>query len=154
SIVKRLRQSMWFDGQAEEFDNYAGLEPKAGRNIARAILNLCGCTEDDVILDVGAGTGAIGLNFAELSNRYLGMDLSRAMLEVFRRKFEPLPHHLWLLQADSDRPWPIRDHAVAVTFASRVTHHLRTQAFLHEVFRVCRSGGYLLLGQLRREADS
>lgn len=145
---------MWFDGQAEQFDTHAALGPEVGRSIARAILNVSGGTEDDIILDVGAGTGAIGLYFAELSNRYLGMDRSRPMLEIFRRKLAPLPQHAWLVQADSDRPWPIRDHAVTVVFASRVAHHLRTEPFVHEVFRVCRPGSCLLLGQLRRDADS
>src|SRR5262249_730027 len=111
---------MWFDGQAEQFDDTSGLKPDAGRSIAQAILELGGCKNAASILDVGAGTGAIGLHFAELPCRYLGLDLSRPMLEIFRRKLEPLPPHMLLVQADSDRPWPIRDHALAVVFASRV----------------------------------
>jgi ubiquinone/menaquinone biosynthesis C-methylase UbiE len=145
---------MWFDGQAVEFDHSAGLEPDAGRSIAQGILKLSGCKDDDSILDMGAGTGAVGLHFAELPNRYLGLDLSRPMLEIFRRKLEPLPSHMLLLQADSDSSWPIRDHALTVVFASRVAHHLQSQHFIGEVFRVCRPGGTLLLGQIRRDADS
>ena len=51
---------MWFDGQAARFDDSAGLEPGVGRNIAQAILKLGGCTSDDIILDVGAGTAQPG----------------------------------------------------------------------------------------------
>jgi ubiquinone/menaquinone biosynthesis C-methylase UbiE len=145
---------MWFDGQAEQFDDSAGLERGVGRSIAQAIRELSGCTGDDILLDVGAGTGAIGVHFAGLSSRYVGLDRSRPMLEIFQRKLTAWPKHMLLLQADSDRRWPIRDHALAVIFASRVAHHLQTQHFVQEVFRVARSGGHLLLGHVRREADS
>lgn len=145
---------MWFDGQAAQFDDSAGLEPRAGRNIAQAILKLGGCTSDDIILDVGAGTGTIGSHFADLPSRYLGLDRSRPMLEIFQRKLAAPSQTMLLVQADGDRPWPIHDHALAVVFASRVAHHLQTEHFLHEVFRVCRSGGHLLLGQVARDVNS
>jgi SAM-dependent methyltransferase len=145
---------MWFDGQAEQFDEAAGLIPEAGRKIAQAILVLGGCGEGDLVLDLGAGTGAIGLHFAGLPSRYLGLDLSRSMLQIFRRKLGELPKHMLLVQADSNGPWPIRDGACAVVFTSRVAHQVRCEHFVQEVFRVCRSGGCLLLGQVRREPDS
>jgi ubiquinone/menaquinone biosynthesis C-methylase UbiE len=145
---------MWFDGQADCFDDRAGLEPAVGRKIAQAVLELSGSTAGDVILDVGAGTGAIGVHFATLSGRYLGLDLSQRMLQVFREKLGPLPRHMLLVRADSDHAWPIRDHALAVVFASRTAHHLQMQHFIREVVRTCRPGGYLILGQVTRDADS
>jgi SAM-dependent methyltransferase len=145
---------MWFDGQADQFDDCSGLGPEIGRPIAQAILEWSGAAGDDVILDVGAGTGAIGRHFATLSCRYLGLDLSGPMLEVFRRKEGPLPRHMLLMRADSDRPWPIRDRALAVVFASRVLHHLQVRHVVQEVLRVCRPGGCLLLGRGARDADS
>jgi ubiquinone/menaquinone biosynthesis C-methylase UbiE len=145
---------MWFDGAAEQFDETAGLEPDVGRRIAEAILERCGATPDEVILDLGAGTGAVGRHFTTLPNRYLGLDVSSFMLEVFRRKLGTRPTHMLLMQADSDRPWPILDHALAVVFASRVVHHLHTRHVVAETLRVCRPGGYLLLGQVTRDGDS
>ncbi len=145
---------MWFDGQAEQFDDVAGLPPDAGRRIAQVIWELGGCTATDAILDVGAGTGVIGLHLATRSSRYLGLDQSVRMLEVFRQKLDPWPQHLLLVQADSDRPWPIGDRALAVVFASRVVHHLVLPHFVTEVQRVCRPGGCLLLGRVVRAADS
>jgi SAM-dependent methyltransferase len=147
-------RTLWFDGQADRFDDAAGLAPGVGLGIAQAILELSQCTSADVILDVGTGTGAIGVHFSALSIRYLGLDLSLPMLDFFRRKLGPLPQHMLLLQADSERPWPIRDRALAVVFASRVVHHLSTPHFVREVWRVCRPGGCLLLGQVTRAADS
>jgi SAM-dependent methyltransferase len=145
---------MWFDGQAEQFEDSAGLEPGVGQSIARAIRELSGCAGDDIILDVGAGTGAIGAHFADLGGRYVGLDRSRPMLEIFQRKLTRWPAQLLLVRADADRHWPVCGHAVAVVFASRVAHHLHSQHFVQEVFRVGRSGGHLLLGQVRRGDDS
>jgi SAM-dependent methyltransferase len=82
------------------------------------------------------------------------MDLSLPMLEVFRRKAGPLPGNMLLLQADSDRPWPVRDGTLAVVFASRVVHHLSAAHFIREVWRVCQPGGSLLLGRVTRAAES
>jgi SAM-dependent methyltransferase len=147
-------RAMWFDGQADQFDENAGLAPGVGLSIAQAILVLSQCTSADVILDVGTGTGAVGLHFRALPIRYLGLDLSLPMLDVFRRKLGPLPQHMLLLRADSDRPWPIQDRALAVVFASRVVHHLSAPHFVREVWRVCRPGGCLLLGRVTRTADS
>src|SRR5262245_47305008 len=145
---------MWFDGQADQFDDSAGLEPAVGRRIAQAILELSGAAGDDVILDIGTGTGAVGWHFATLPGRYLGLDLSGPMLEVFRRKLGPLPRHMLLVQADSDLPWPIGARTMTVVIASRVVHHLGTRHFVQETQRVCRPGGCLLLGRVTRDADS
>ena len=145
---------MWFDGQAKQFDDSSGLDPAVGGRVAEAILELSGATGDDVILDIGAGTGAIGGRFATLSNRYFGLDLSWHMLEIFQRKLAPPPPNMLLLQTDNDRPWPISDRTVTVVFASRVVHHLKPQHFIQETQRVCRPGGSLLLGRVTRDADS
>lgn len=145
---------MWFDGQAKQFDDSSGLEPEVGRRVAQAILDLSGASSDDVILDIGAGTGAIGGHFATLPNRYLGLELSGSMLEIFQRKLVPLPRNMLLEQADCDQPWPVGARTVTVVFASRVVHHLKPQHFVQETQRVCRPGGCLLLGRVMRDADS
>ncbi len=144
---------MWFDGQANQFDDWAGLEPSTGRAVAQAVLEQSGAAADDLVLDMGPGTGAIGFHFAALPCRYLGLERSRRMLDVFRQKLGPCPPHLLLVLADGDRPWPIRDGSAAVVFASRVVHHLQARHFVQQVFRVCRPGGCLLLGRVMREAD-
>jgi SAM-dependent methyltransferase len=145
---------MWFDGQADQFDDCSGLAPDVGERIARAVLDLGGAAGGDTVLDLGAGTGAVGRHFAALPVHYVGLDQSGRMLAVFRRKLEPWPHNLLLLRADGDRPWPVRDHSLAVVFASRVAHHLRPDHFVREVWRCCRPGGAVILGRVTREPDS
>ncbi len=145
---------MWFDGHADRFDDCAGLGPAAGRDIARAVVELSGCRDDDVLLDLGAGTGTIAEHFAAFPVRYVGLDSSARMLTIFRRKLAGGPRNFLLLQADGDRPWPVRDHSLAAVFASRVAHHLEPGHLAREVRRACRPGGALLLGRVIRDADS
>jgi ubiquinone/menaquinone biosynthesis C-methylase UbiE len=149
---------MKFDDQAERFDDCSGLEPAAGRAIAQSVLELTGCGANDIVLDVGAGTGAIGWHFAALACRYIGLDASPAMLAVFQRKLQTLSRGtdscLLLLQTDSDGPWPIEDQTMAVVLASRVVHLLQVDHLVQEVWRVGRPGAYLLLGRVTRDPDS
>jgi ubiquinone/menaquinone biosynthesis C-methylase UbiE len=145
---------MAFDVQADRFDDYAGLEPAAGLAVARAIIETgCLCPED-VILDIGAGTGAIGRHFAALAIRYLGLDLSRPMLDVFQEKLPAGPGRVYVAQASCNRLWPVGDRAVALVFASRVLHLLEVDHIVPEVVRVCRKTGCLLIGRVERAPGS
>ena len=41
---------------------------------------------DDLVVELGSGTGEIGAHLARLPVRYVGLDSSPAMLDVFRSK--------------------------------------------------------------------
>jgi ubiquinone/menaquinone biosynthesis C-methylase UbiE len=145
---------MWFDGQAKDFEDSAGLDPAVGRGVAQAIVELSGATGGEVILDIGAGTGTIGRHFANSPHHYLGLELSSDMLSIFHQKVDPLPRNMLLAEVNCDRPWPVADRGVTVVFASRVVHHLNLEHFVQETQRVCRAGGCLLLGRVTRDPDS
>jgi SAM-dependent methyltransferase len=59
-----------------------------------------------------------------------------------------------LVQADADRPWPVRDQAATLVFASRVVHLLDARHVAQEAARVSRPGGYLLVGRVVRDPTS
>ena len=152
--MARTKKSMWFDGQAREFDESSGLPPDVGRRVAEAIVELSGAAGDDLILDIGAGTGAIGSHFANAPQRYIGLERSPDMLAMFRRKVDPLPPNMSLAEADCDQAWPVEAQSVTAVFASRVVHHLNIRHFVEETRRVCRTGGSLLLGRVMRDPES
>ena len=54
--------------------------------MAGAIVERAGARADDLVVELGAGTGEIGVHLARLPIRYVGLDGSAAMLEVFRAK--------------------------------------------------------------------
>jgi ubiquinone/menaquinone biosynthesis C-methylase UbiE len=142
-----------FDRQAERFDRRAGLAPGVAREVAMALVRTVSLRPDDVVLEIGAGTGAIGCELLELGPRYVGLDLSRGMLDVFRRKLNSRDGGLLVL-ADANRHWPVRDGTVSIVFASRVAHLLNGPHLIDEVRRVCRPCGYVLVGRTEREPNS
>jgi ubiquinone/menaquinone biosynthesis C-methylase UbiE len=141
-----------FDEQAHLYDARVGLPANVGLAVAQAIVTQAGERADDLVLELGAGTGEIGVHLARLPVRYIGLDASATMLEVFRAKAEDvLPS---LIVADGDRSWPLPDDSASVVFASRVIHLLQPDHVVRETVRVCRPAGLLMLGRVERDRDS
>lgn len=141
-----------FDAQAATFDDTRGLPEDAARRVAAAVTELTGPAADELaVLEVGAGTGEVGTELASAARGYVGFDVSRPMLEVFRAKLavggagRPL-----LVVADADRGWPVRDSSVGTVFASRSAHLLEPAHLRDEVLRVCVPHGCFLVGRVER----
>ena len=142
-----------FDAQARGFDMRAGLPAGAARAVARAVLEIAAVGPDDLLVELGAGTGEIGQHLIE-SVSYVGVDRSGAMLELFREKLVSVDDtRVRLFCMDANRPWPVGDASAAVVFASRVTHLLDAEHLIAELQRVCRSGGHFLVGRVIRDPD-
>jgi SAM-dependent methyltransferase len=92
----------------------------------------------------------IGRWFPERQVRYAGLDLSRGMLEIFRRRAPEAP----LVQADGARSWPFPDGSVSVVFSSRAIHLLPLDHVVEELYRVGHPGAVLVLGWVEREPES
>jgi SAM-dependent methyltransferase len=142
-----------FDAQALEFDRRVGLPEQDCRAIAAAALALAEVRPGDALAEIGAGTGMIGNWFLAHPVRYLGLDLSRGMLEVFRHR--PGTRRPWLAQADGARPWPFPDGSMRAVFSSRAIHLLPLEHVVDELFRVGAPGGSAcLLGRVERPPES
>ena len=140
-----------FDQQASHYDARAGLPAAAGAAVAQAIVDLAVVGPGDLVVELGAGTGEIGVDLVRLPIRYVGLDASPAMLDVFRAKAVLGPSSL--VVADCNLPWPLPDGSAAVVFASRVVHLLAPEHTAQETARVCRPGRSLMLGRVLREPD-
>jgi SAM-dependent methyltransferase len=140
-----------FDGQAADFDGRAGLPADAAPAVARAVLEIAAPGPDGLLLELGAGTGQVGQRFVE-SIRYVGVDRSGAMLELFSAKLvRDEGARVRLLCTDANGRWPVSDGSVDVVFASRVAHLLDAEHLVAELQRVCRPGGYFLTGRVIRD---
>jgi len=147
-----FRPAGTFDDQAPRYDERAGLPSEVGELVARSIVRQASAGPGDLLVELGAGTGEIGLHLARLPIRYVGVDSSSLMLHEFREKAGDLTPSLLL--ADCNQAWPFGDGAAAVIFASRAIHLLDPQHVVRETVRVGRRGGFLILGRLLREPDS
>ena len=129
-----------FDGQAAGFDGRAGLPANAATAVARAVLEIAAPGPDGLLVELGAGTGEVGQRLVE-SIRYVGLDRSGAMLELFSAKLVSADDaRVRLSRTDVNGRWPVSDGSVDVVFASRVAHLLDTEHLLAELQRVCRPG--------------
>ena len=140
-----------FDGQAPCFDRRAGLPAGAARAVARVVLETAAPGPDDVLVELGAGTGEIGQHLIE-SIRYVGIDRSETMLELFREKLASADNaRVRLSRTDANRLWPVGDESAAVVFASRVAHLFDAEHLVAELQPVCRSRGHFLVGRVIRD---
>lgn len=142
-----------FDAQARGFDRRAGLPADAASAVARAVLEISDAGPDDLLVELGAGTGEIGQHLIE-SIRYVGIDRSGAMLELARERLAGADDaRVRLSHTDANAPWPVGEESAAVVFASRVGHLLDAEHLLAELQRVCRPGGNFLVGRVIRDPD-
>lgn len=139
-----------FDAQAAEFDRRVGLPEEDCRGIAAAVLSLAAAGSGDRVLEIGAGTGMMGRWFLDHPVRYVGLDLSRGMLEVFRRRIPGAP----LVQADAARAWPFPDRSLRAVFSSRAIHLLPREHVVEELFRAAAPGAVFVLGWVERRPES
>jgi SAM-dependent methyltransferase len=141
-----------FDDQAQRYDGRVGLPAGVGAAVAQAIVDRAGAGVGDLVLELGAGTGEIGVHLDCLPIRYSGLDASPAMLALFRAKAAPASPSL--VVADCDRTWPLPNGSATAVFASRVIHLLQPGHVAGETKRVCRPAGLLILGRVVRDRDS
>jgi SAM-dependent methyltransferase len=143
-----------FDGQAVFFDRRAGLPEDCCRAVAKKILEAGEARADDLVVEVGCGTGLIG-RWVAAEARYVGFDLSAGMLGEFRRRLGAGQSPPPLLRADANLAWPFADGAAGVIFSSRAMHLLEHEHVAAEVFRLASpAGATLLVGRIERTPGS
>ncbi len=131
-----------FDGVADRYDRTNTLlsfgQDRAWRRATRAALGL---RPGERVLDVGAGTGVSTVELARSGAFAVGVDLSIGMLRAGRRTRPDLP----LVAGDALRlPFPDGCFdAVTISFALR--NVVDVGAALHELGRVTREGGRLVV---------
>lgn len=97
------------------------------------------------ILDVGCGTGAMGLLLSEMGHTVTGIDLSEGMMNVGRRKNAELGLSMIFQEGDAENP-PFADE----TFDAVINRHLlwtlpHPQTALANWYRVLKPSGTLIV---------
>jgi ubiquinone/menaquinone biosynthesis C-methylase UbiE len=73
--------SISFDRVAHAYDATRGYPPGIDQHIAQAIVNTIQASSETTFMEVGVGTGRIGLPLASLGHVYTGVDISENMLK-------------------------------------------------------------------------
>ncbi len=146
---------MQFDEQADSYDKRTGLGNQTAQKIAKSISHLIQPYSNGLFLEIGAGTGEIGFFLQNLSLPYTGMDLSKAMLDIYRQRFQKSEKIPELIQANGDDPWPFPKNSVSVFFSSRAMHQLDHQHVLNQLKHLSNTkASLLILGNVKRKKDS
>jgi ubiquinone/menaquinone biosynthesis C-methylase UbiE len=134
-----------YDATAPSFDRYRTLPEGVPAAIRGAILHAL--FPSALLLDLGAGTGRIGLPFVAAGDEYIGIDLSFGMLSEFARRAGRDGWSSRLLQADGTR-LPFAAAAFDAVMLIQVFGGLREwRTVLAEARRVLRPAGVLVLGR-------
>jgi ubiquinone/menaquinone biosynthesis C-methylase UbiE len=140
-----------YDIVAPTFDRDRGIPDVALEAVRTETLSAVAPLTRPRILDLGAGTGRIGLPFAAARDDYVGVDLSLGMLRRFAERAESRICNLpQLVQADGQH-LPFRHAAFDVVMLIQVFGGLHGwRQVLAEVKRVLRPRGLVLVGQSTR----
>lgn len=127
------KRSTDYDPIAEHYDETRGGLDR-GRRQARLLASLLNSAQD--VLDIGCGTGVVGLGLVELGYRVTGVDLSGAML---RQALDRLDGRAVNGDAGS---LPFAGGSFAQAYSVWVLHHVADIAsVLREVARLLAPGG-------------
>lgn len=103
----------------------------------------------ELVLDVGTGTGEIARCVQPYCRKVVGIDLSEEMLRTARKHSDHLPGpEIPFMQANIDR-LPFADECFDVVVGRMVLHHVLKNlgAGVGECFRVLRKGGRILIAE-------
>jgi len=140
-----------FDNQAESYEARAGLPVAIARAVAGQIAQ--GLTADDVVVDVGAGTGTIGRHLVAMGARYVAFDASQAMLDVLAVSL-PAGARAALHAVDADAAWPLADRSAARILFSRSLHQLSIDHARREAKRIAAPHARVYVGRVKKADES
>lgn len=120
------------------------------RKVAEAVVEVVGLGA--ALLEIGAGTGAIGSELCRLLPAYRALDASARMLEVFAGRLGDAASGR-LVAGDANERWPVDDASLDAVFGSRTLHLLDAEHVTAELGRVLVPGGVLLVGRVERDRD-
>lgn len=143
-----------FNRQANTHDTRTGIPEHQCIEIARAVRALTESSKNELLLDLGAGTGLPGAWFTDEGFRYIGLDASESMLKLFAQRRTSFPDTVELVLANVNERWPVTDATVGVVFSSRAAHMFDREHLADETERVGRPGVLFILGRVQRENNS
>ena len=133
--VQRVTVQKGYDLWAETYDRTPN--PIVAMD-ARFTLPLLAPRPGECLLDAGCGTGRNLSSLRRARSEVIGLDFSLGMLRVARRKHPRVP----LLQADLQKPFPLRPHSFDAVLCALIGEHLSDlPTVFREIFSVIKADG-------------
>jgi ubiquinone/menaquinone biosynthesis C-methylase UbiE len=132
--------------EAEELARTPGFQRLRDR-----IISLARPQDDDMVVDVGAGTGLLTLAIAPTVSKVWAIDISPAMLEYLGTKAESGELENVTTTTATAASLPLMDKSVTLVVSNYCYHHLSDddkQRAVAEAFRVLAPGGRLVISDM------
>lgn len=126
-----------------------------GRISADTLIARLDIGPNDVVLEVGCGAGRVGTHLLSHCAKWIGADVSSAMLEAARAELGDRPN-LELVQLDGSDLGPIADASVDRAYCTVVFMHLEEWdrfRYVQEMHRVLRPGGRIYVDNFDLMSD-
>jgi ubiquinone/menaquinone biosynthesis C-methylase UbiE len=132
---------------AHAYDRNRYHPPEVSGRIATAISDpVERAFRDAHILEVGVGTGRIGMPVVARGFRFTGIDTNPDMMELFRAKFSGVSRKVSIFRASAEE-LPFPDQTFQAVISVHVWHLIADlQAAVSEAVRVLKPGGFLFEG--------
>lgn len=135
-----LKQEKFWKVRSEKYNNLKWVnEP----SYIRAFISSVDFNKNDLVLDVGTGTGVVAHALAPLVKEVIGLDISQDMLEHSNWK-----GNKYFIKRDI-RDQIFFDNVFDKVTARMVFHHItdRTQKAIDECYRILKIGGKMVLSE-------
>lgn len=141
---RRIRRA--FTKQAE---SYATNPTIADSEWIGRLVDVSGAHPDASVLEVGTGPGHVAFEFAEQCGEVVGLDLTGAPLRIAQEKMRKCDvDNLTFIQGDAENV-PFADRSFDIVCCRLALHHVENSGrILHEMARVCRPNGYVVVEDL------
>jgi ubiquinone/menaquinone biosynthesis C-methylase UbiE len=146
--------SIVFDRAVEYYDQTRAIPEEQHRVLIDALVRETSINENSRALEIGIGTGRIGMSVAEHVRRLFGIDLSLEMMGVLRRKLADATMNIDIAQANALH-LPFASNWFDVVYAVHVYHLVANwQSALLDAQRVLKQGGRLVVNFHKRDPNS
>jgi malonyl-CoA O-methyltransferase len=135
-----------YNQSAHAYDSQYSEEQEAKITTIKQNLNL---KNNSTILDLGCGSGLLIKHFADKTQLYIGVDISRELLKHAKEKTNPFPNSTLILADADNLPFPDKtfDAVFAVTLLQNMPAPIST---LIEIDRVSKPEAPIVVTGLRK----
>lgn len=137
-----------YDQAVPYYDLTRGYPEGIAQQIRDTILQLTEATTSTRFVELGIGTGLIGIPFIQAGYDYWGVDISIEMMKQIGNKLTDKSLHPKLAQANITHSLTFPDHTFDVINAIRIFHLLDdVPNAIREAKRILKRGGYFVMGR-------
>ncbi len=140
----------WFQEWANEYDNTLG-KVKRHHKLLDLVVRESGVKRNDLVLDIGCGTGLLSLKFLDKADcSVTAIDSSAQMLEIFREKIEKcnLNGKIHCIQISAE-DMVFESEQFDIVAATVALHHVKyKEPVIRNIYNCLKDGGRFVLGEM------